>query len=1061
MRKRKRCRTAALLGLVGTLLLQCIQPVPTLAATKSKLTVKSMAGETLKNGDTVTDEKIKLSFSSSGMYYQARMEWTDDDGIVHKDPAYRDYEDITGIKVLEICPSNGVEHLTKWFNMDVDRKHKGDDYPLLRNKYDVNTNGEATLKGGNNSEGIFDIYYCTMTEFNKAHNKILKRNSRSLNGWNYDIICFGFNDANAAKSGEDTVSSQFGEIRAKWLDTGARDSVKTYMENGGGIVFGHDTIVNNYVARGSYTNTMVDVISNSNNNRFRSLAGLCGMKIDDSDQPILSTSVTKQKTGLLTTYPFPMEDKLSDFRPTHSLGQVATKADVWYELDNSGTPYLMTYKNTAFTQAGHTAQDSMTKIEKQLLANTVFYVNQFLLRSNCMISVPDMAAPDKPSISNEGVNYEFDAEDNGTKYKITGYLWDKDSTDNLGNIDKADEYTNTISITSETGVKEYYYLVDSSKNTVITPQTRNVKRTTNGKFDASDIDLSSTKYLHVIAVDDNIGNYSKTATVKMDGNYKIKYYGNGGKNSSGKTTVTQNQTYGDYPFNLMKNPFKHTENGYVFKGWKENKTDTEIKYKDKAEINKNLAKVGEIYHLYAHWEPNTLKIVYKPNGGTGSDVEANYTYNESITVLSNQWFSKQFYHFTGWNTSADGRGDAYNPNTAIDWNTISFDKNGQATLILYAQWLPNTFTIRYEPNGGNESPVTESYTYNKNITTASNTLFTRKGYYYDFWNTNSDGNGADYAPNTNIPWSFLSYDVNGHASMTLYAKWKPNIYTIRFHPNGGEGHMDDIKPVSYDTSVELPKCSYTKENEYGPSSFKGWNIVGDTKDYIFDDKATVKNVTELLGLENEKDVVVTLYAIWDDCPGIKSKDLYYTLEQAQSGYITEDELLNQAKAFDLEDNEIAPGTHENNSFRVMDYQESDFTKFEHSGSVTETYKVIDSYGNSYKEQITVYIVDTIPDPIQTNSDNTEKEGTTRFIDEKYYRLPYEQGGLQSNSIWLVDVEYRKSIENAFDNIKNSTPEALYEFSHGEILEMKEFVKLKGIGNTKEDSALQQFYNKFF
>lgn len=43
---------------------------------------------------------------------------------------------------------------------------------------------------------------------------------------------------------------------------------------------------------------------------------------------------------------------------------------------------------------------------------------------------------------------------------------------------------------------------------------------------------------------------------------------------------------------------------------------------------------------------------------------------------------------------------------------------------------------------------------------------------------------------------------------------------------------------------------------------------------------------------------------------------------------------------------------------LIDYQPSDFTEFEHDGSVTETYEVIDSAESRYTKMITVHVVDS-------------------------------------------------------------------------------------------------------
>ena len=119
----------------------------------------------------------------------------------------------------------------------------------------------------------------------------------------------------------------------------------------------------------------------------------------------------------------------------------------------------------------------------------------------------------------------------------------------------------------------------------------------------------------------------------------------------------------------------------------------------------------------------------------------------------------------------------------------------------------------------------------------------------------------------------------------------------------------------------------------------------------------------------------------------------------------------------------------------------------------ETYRVIDSVGNVTKKMITVYIVDTTPkDPKPIR--------TTRFINEKYYYAPYEEGGLRPDSIWLTNPEYRATIEQAFENIRNDTPLYEFHFSHETILQMKQFVQDNGFGNGKYPDALDRFWEEF-
>ena len=176
---------------------------------------------------------------------------------------------------------------------------------------------------------------------------------------------------------------------------------------------------------------------------------------------------------------------------------------------------------------------------------------------------------------------------------------------------------------------------------------------------------------------------------------------------------------------------------------------------------------------------------------------------------------------------------------------------------------------------------------------------------------------------------------------------------------------------------------------------------------------------------------------------------------AQNGEITEEKLLSYARAFDKEDGEIAAGedAEKGTSFTVMDYMEEDFTGFEHEGSVTETYQVIDSAGNQYQKQITVYVVDTAAKEIKP-------VGTTRFINEKYFGKSAEQGGLANDSIWRTDTDYNNTLKQALENLKNDTPVKSYSFTHEQVLEMKEFIEMNGIGNSKNPDALSRFYEQF-
>lgn len=157
---------------------------------------------------------------------------------------------------------------------------------------------------------------------------------------------------------------------------------------------------------------------------------------------------------------------------------------------------------------------------------------------------------------------------------------------------------------------------------------------------------------------------------------------------------------------------------------------------------------------------------------------------------------------------------------------------------------------------------------------------------------------------------------------------------------------------------------------------------------------------------------VNLYAVWDCGAVIEAYDRYYTLEEAQRGEITMDELLSHARAWDKEavtvlnpegslayGEDSAAGT----IFTIEGYDAAELRSFAHEGSVTETYLVIDRAGNITRKQITVHIIDSAP--------YSEGFSDIRFISREYMNT------LKEHSIWQTNEEYRNALKKAFSSEK--------------------------------------------
>lgn len=138
-------------------------------------------------------------------------------------------------------------------------------------------------------------------------------------------------------------------------------------------------------------------------------------------------------------------------------------------------------------------------------------------------------------------------------------------------------------------------------------------------------------------------------------------------------------------------------------------------------------------------------------------------YDETLT-LSGTKPTRTGYNFSRWNTNTANNGTAYNPGG-------SYTANAGATL--YAIWSIIQYTISYNANGGSGAPGNQTKNYGTNITLSS-TKPTRTGYVFQGWATSSTG-GVAYA-------SGATYSAN--ASVTLYAVWKLQTWTVSYNANG-------------------------------------------------------------------------------------------------------------------------------------------------------------------------------------------------------------------------------------------------------------------------------------
>ena len=430
------------------------------------------------------------------------------------------------------------------------------------------------------------------------------------------------------------------------------------------------------------------------------------------------------------------------------------------------------------------------------------------------------------------------------------------------------------------------------------------------------------------------------------------------------------------------------------------------------------------------------------NAGTGIEKTIGagpYRYGQSVTIDANV---KEGYHWLNWtgNYTGGSSGDQ-----TVDTKKFTFTMPS-VDVTMTASAEANKYTIHFDPNGGAGHIDDIETTYDTDVTLP------------DVWN--ADGTAA-YVKYTLDGQNVTDGVISGaipKAMMAGYEEEETEDMEDTEDPEDVEETevTDDLDDLEEEDNEENKKAEEPKKKVY-TSVFMGWSLEDGKDTFIPQWKAgdIARNLVAEDGGE------ITLYAVWDDCPWIHAQDLYYTLEQAQSGFITEEEILSHATATDQEDGSpILPGTNPApsdpevfTSFTIPDYQAGEFTSLQHDFATSENLTVVDHVGNTYVKQIMVHVTDTTPVKVKP-------EGKTRFISEKYFKLDHDHGGLEENSIWMTDPDYYFALQKAFDNLKNDTPEDEFLIPHETILEMKQYVQEHGIGNSKEPGALTEFYNRF-
>ena len=296
--------------------------------------------------------------------------------------------------------------------------------------------------------------------------------------------------------------------------------------------------------------------------------------------------------------------------------------------------------------------------------------------------------------------------------------------------------------------------------------------------------------------------------------YTITFNANGG--SGGPTS--QIKEHGSSVTLSSETPAR---GGYTFVGWGTSTTSVTASYMP----GSNYSSDSNIT-LFAIWNAVTYTINYNANGGIGAPASQTKEYGKNITLSSTKP-TKAGYMFLGWAESSSATSATYQP-------SASFSKDGDTTL--YAVWKIQTYTIKYDVNGGTGAPASQTKEHGKEIT-LSTTVPTKAGYTFLGWAESSTATDATYKAGASI---------TDNEDKTLYAVWSAIKYTVTYNANGGTGAPASTEKTHGQTLI----LSSTKPMRTG-YTFLGWA-----------ESSTATSAAYQAGGSFSKDANTTLYAVW-------------------------------------------------------------------------------------------------------------------------------------------------------------------------------------------------------
>ncbi len=384
-----------------------------------------------------------------------------------------------------------------------------------------------------------------ISSFNSNPTKYLVKNSDGT--YNYDVIVFGFWDS----------------FNGKDISSSASNAVQSFIDNGHGVIFGHDT-----VQHSSRMPNFTKLIP-------KNLSLVVGSQVKSNW--IYSQKIKVKKQGTLTTYPFDITGQDLTIPMSHTVNQIPTNPNSiymsfvknYYPQTNDGpyfnynvnggakndvkvtyngksydpNAYLISEGNVSFIQCGHTS-GSTNPAEKMVLANVIYAMSQITLSSKSVDQMLDVQSPtDLAYTKVSDTSLKFTANDVGSNYVYriiatpVGYsvkndidaikkALDNDSASGYGSNVK---FSQSRSASVKGGFKQFNYYVDKKTTGEIYDGVGTVLGVDETlTIPTAEDGLTNDMYLHIAPVD-RASNFGESMTLNVwdllpDKNVEVNYF---------------------------------------------------------------------------------------------------------------------------------------------------------------------------------------------------------------------------------------------------------------------------------------------------------------------------------------------------------------------------------------------------------------------------------------------------------------------------------------------------------------------------------------------------------